>query len=186
MLKKLLEYDRDVLIFLNNLGVEDHDGFWKIITEPLTWIPFYIFIIILISLTYKKARLYKTLFLSLAVALTTSGFTHLVKTTIGRIRPTGNDEFSEALRIIIEPTSYSFFSGHAANSFAVCTFFVLILRHKYKWIYICYLWPILFSASRLYLGVHYPSDILVGALVGVLMALIFNKIHQKWVLENPA
>ena len=56
---------------------------------------------------------------------------------------------------------------------------VLILRHRYKWVYIFYLWPILFATSRVYVGVHYPSDLAAGAFVGVIIAIIIYKICKK-------
>ncbi|MDG3580792.1 phosphatase PAP2 family protein [Galbibacter pacificus] len=179
MLDKLLEYDRELLIFLNNLGIEDYDYFWQTITQPIVWIPLYIFILILVFKTYQKEPLRKSILLTLAVVLTTSLITSLVKAIIARTRPSGNSDLTELIRVIIEPNSYSFFSGHAANSFALTTFIVLILRNKYQWIYILYIWPVFFSFSRIYVGVHYPSDILAGALVGTLIALFFYQIHKK-------
>ncbi|QLE00227.1 phosphatase PAP2 family protein [Galbibacter sp. BG1] len=186
MLKKLIDYDRDLLIFLNNLGVENYDKFWGTITQPITWIPLYILAIYLIYRAYRSKGFLKVLLLAISTLLVTSGFTHLVKVWVGRIRPSGNEDYIDLLRVLLEPTSFSFFSGHAATSFAMTTFFVLVLRHKYKWITIFYVWPLLFSFSRIYVGVHYPSDILIGSLVGTLMAYAFYQIHKRWVLNYPA
>ncbi|MEL4307854.1 phosphatase PAP2 family protein [Joostella sp. CR20] len=183
MFEKLLKYDQDLLIFLNNLGVEKYDTFWRTVTTPTTWLPLYFLILYLVILTYQKKALYKTLLISLCLILSTSTLTHLIKIAFARVRPSANADFADLLRILIQPNSYSFLSGHAASSFAVCTFFVLILRHRFQWIYLLFLWPLLFSFSRIYVGVHYPSDILAGTIFGILMAWLFYSIHKKWVVN---
>jgi len=95
------------------------------------------------------------------------------------VRPNNVESLQEVIRILQEPTYYSFVSGHTSTSMAITTFMVLILRHRYKWVYIFYLWPILFATSRVYVGVHYPSDLAAGAFVGVIIAIIIYKICKK-------
>lgn len=109
-------------------------------------------------------------------------FMDLTKNLIARLRPNNNEEISSFIRILINPNDYSFFSGHAANSFAITTLIVLFLRKKLRWVYLFYLWPLLFSLSRIYVGVHYPLDLIAGTLVGLLMAFSFYRIYQRFIV----
>lgn len=77
-----------------------------------------------------------------------------------------------------EPGKLQFFSGHAASSFSVTTLMVLFLRKQYRWVYVFYIWPLLFAFSRIYVGVHYPVDILAGAGVGFLTGWGFYRIYR--------
>ncbi len=179
MWEQLAKWDSDAFIFLNNLGVEDYDAFWIYITIPKHWIPLYVIILLLffIAFNWRKA-LIGVLFLLVDV-LTTVGITNLVKVNVERLRPSNQPLLEDLIRVIQEPHNFSFFSGHAASSFTVATFVVLILRHRFQWIYALYIWPILFALSRIFVGVHYPSDILVGTGFGVLMALLFYWLFKQ-------
>jgi undecaprenyl-diphosphatase len=127
-----------------------------------------------VSFHWKKAIL--TSFFLMLSFTATMGLTFWVKTTSLRLRPNNQPELQDLIRILLEPTNYSFFSGHASASFVATTFVVLCVKEKYKWIYAIYIWPILFVMSRIYVGVHYPSDLIVGALVGILFAHIFFRL----------
>lgn len=109
-------------------------------------------------------------------------FMDITKNLIARLRPNNNEEISALIRILVNPNDYSFFSGHAANSFAITTLIVLFLRKKLKWVYLFYLWPFLFSLSRIYVGVHYPLDLIVGTVVGLLMAVTFYRIYNRFIV----
>jgi undecaprenyl-diphosphatase len=105
-------------------------------------------------------------------------FTDLTKELVGRLRPNNSEPLSQLVRILQRPTDYSFFSGHASSSFVITTFVFLSVRKFNKWILLAYLWPLLFVVSRIYVGVHYPSDIIAGALAGVLVAFLFYYISK--------
>jgi len=176
MLEQLNKWDRELFVSLNNLGIESYDAFWIFVTNFKHWIPLYLFffIIFFVVFHWKKAIL-TSIFLAVSF-ITTMGFTLLVKTMSLRLRPNNQPELQDLIRILREPASYSFFSGHASSSFVVATFVVLCIKEKYKWIYVIYIWPILFVMSRIYVGVHYPSDLITGALVGILFAHIFYRL----------
>ena len=178
MLEKLNKWDRELFIYLNSLGIEAYDDFWIFVTNIKHWIPLYVlfFILFFIAFHWKKA-IFNSLFL-LASFVATLAFTNLVKGIALRLRPNNDPELLEIIRILQTPTNYSFFSGHASCSFAVTTFIVLSLREKFKWIYIIYLWPVIFVMSRVYVGVHYPLDLIVGAIVGLLFGYIFYKLYE--------
>ena len=179
MFEQLKEWDRELFIYLNGLGIERLDSFWIFITQEENWIPLYLIFIILIFLAYKKKQAFIVLIGFLCSFLVTFGITRFIKASVARVRPNNVESLQEVIRILQEPTYYSFVSGHTSTSMAITTFMVLILRHRYKWVYIFYLWPILFATSRVYVGVHYPSDLAAGAFVGVIIAIIIYKICKK-------
>lgn len=179
MWEQIEQWDRELFVYLNNLGIEKYDAFWIFVTNPRHWIPLYFlfFLFFFLAFHWKKA-IFSTLFL-LAAVFTTWGFTNLVKGIALRLRPNNTPDLTDVIRILQEPTNYSFFSGHASTSFAATTFVVMVLTHKTRWIYAAYIWPVIFVMSRIYVGVHYPGDILVGTLVGIIMAFIFYQLYLK-------
>lgn len=179
MYESLKQWDRDLFVYLNSLGIEGFDSFWIFVTRIEVWIPLFIFFGFLILHYYKGRKgLVVLTFLVLTFAATYL-FTVIVKDYVARLRPNNVEAFAELIRILQKPTSYSFFSGHASSSFSITTFIVLVLRKYTKWIYLAFIWPLIFVLSRIFVGVHYPSDILVGALVGTLFAFIFYNICTK-------
>lgn len=171
MLDTLKRWDRDVFIYLNNIGVERYDALWLFITDVLNWIPLYIFFVALFFYYYPKRQVSVIfLYLILVLVLTTS-LTGLVKQYVARLRPGEVEMMAELIRVLQKPSRFSFFSGHASFSFALTTYVVATIRSKTKWIYLCLLWPVLISLSRIYVGVHYPSDLVVGAFVGFGIAM---------------
>lgn len=179
MWEQLAQWDRDAFVFLNNLGVEDYDAFWIFITQPRHWIPLYAIFLLLFFLAFKWKKALLAAFFLVFDVLFTVGFTNLVKVNVARIRPSNQPLLNDLIRVLQEPHNFSFFSGHAASSFTVTTFVVLVLRHHFRWVYIFYIWPVLFALSRIFVGVHYPADVLVGAGVGILISLLFY-----WLLKQ--
>jgi undecaprenyl-diphosphatase len=179
MWDKIEQWDRELFVYLNSLGIERYDGFWIFVTNPQHWIPLYFlfFLFFFLAFQWRKAA-FSILFL-LATVFATWSFTNLVKGIALRLRPNNTPELTEIIRILQEPTNYSFFSGHASTSFAATTFVVLVISQKTRWIYLAYIWPIIFVMSRIYVGVHYPGDIFVGMLVGIIIAIIFYKLYNR-------
>lgn len=179
MLEQLKHFDRELFLYLNNLGVKEWDWFWVFITEKEVSIPIYA---VLLFLIYKKIHLQGLLITVVTVALMvtfTDQLSNLFKDTFQRFRPC-NEAFMEYGRFLAKRCGkYSFFSGHAINSFAVATFVSNILKPYYKNIfYFMFTWCVLITYSRVYIGVHYPADILVGALFGLFAGYMFYKLHS--------
>ncbi|WP_432411678.1 phosphatase PAP2 family protein [Rasiella sp. SM2506] len=183
MLQTLKEWDRELFIWLNSLGIERFDGFWIFVTQIESWIPLFLFFFIIIFLKYGFKKGFIVIFFTILTFGVTITFTNLVKDYIARLRPNNVDALAEVIRILQKPTNFSFFSGHASSSFAVTTFVALAIRNYTKWIYLAFIWPLIFILSRIYVGVHYPSDLFVGALVGVIIAVLIYWICKK-VLEK--
>jgi len=106
----------------------------------------------------------------------------LVKEAFERLRPCGDPGFFQYVRLLVDRCSetYSFTSSHAANHFGMATFIFVTLRSSFKkWVWIAYLWAFLVGYAQIYVGVHYPFDVLGGAVIGVafgwLLGTFFNK-----------
>ena len=174
-----MEWDRQTFIYLNNLGIEQYDYFWITVTDFTTWIPLFLLFIILIFWKYPKRE---ALFVILTILMTVwfvGTITDLTKYSVARLRPNNTEEINTLIRILKTPSTYSFFSGHSSSSFSVTTAVVLFLRHRVKWCWVFYLWPVLFVFSRIFVGVHFPVDIIVGTAVGIVSALFFYMLYVR-------
>ena len=185
MLETLRQWDRDLLIFLNNLGNNTFDGFWVFVTKIESWTPLFIFFTILVFYFYPRKQGVKVFLWTVLTFALTLLLTDVTKILVERLRPNNVADLILQLRVLQHPDSFSFFSGHASTSFAITTFLMFVIRPFSKWIYLAYLWPFLFCGSRIYVGVHYPSDILIGALVGTIMAILSYKIYTYTKKKDP-
>lgn len=179
MLEKLIQLDKQLLIFLNGLGSPAFDGLWLIITKQIYWIPLFLF---LLYLVYKKIGAKQTLILLLFIAVLvafTDQVTNLFKNHFQRLRPCNDTSVNTIIRIVKESNSFSFFSGHAANSMAVATFLFFNFRKQYRYFWLIFLWPLIFAYSRIYLGLHFPIDILTGYFFGTVFGFLLYKIYLK-------
>lgn len=184
MLNILRNWDKELFIRLNSLGSKEYDPIWITITQIETWIPVYLLFIFLIFYYFNRLTGIKIVVYTLVGLGMTLALTNIVKYLVARIRPSEIEPWREFVRILQTPPNYSFFSGHASSSFMVVTFLVLVFRHRIRWVYVFYLWPVLFSFSRIYVGVHYPLDIIVGALAGISIAVLFYAFYKRNVLNS--
>ena len=188
MIDWLKEIDSSILLTINGWNSPLWDEIMWFLTGKLTWFPFYLFLLILV---YRKTSI-KTFILFVVIGASTIGFADYtankgVKQTVKRYRPSHHKELQKELHFykIAENNEYrggqyGFISGHATNSFAIALVFGLFLRRKYRYLFgILLFWAALVSYTRLYLGVHYPSDILGGMLYGSLIGCLGFKLFQK-------
>jgi undecaprenyl-diphosphatase len=188
VLEQLIEWDRAAFLALNGL----HDDAWDLVmwyvSQMATWLPIYL--LLLYSL-YKKypARNFLYVIGAIAVLLFLTDYmaATFVKQTVQRLRP-GHEPALQGLVHHVMDTqghlykggSFGFFSNHASNFFGIVTLYLLLMKPVRKWIAISlFVWVLLIVYSRIYLGVHYPGDILVGAAYGMLMAWIISKVFFK-------
>lgn len=172
MFETLKEWDRSLFIYLNQLGSESYDPFWIFITKIESWTFLFVLFAFLLYKYFSKKKASIIAIATIVVATITFSLKYSTKSFVARLRPSQLTEWTDTIRILQFPIDFSFFSGHASVSMAVTTFLVLWLRKSTKLAYLLFLWPLLFSYSRIYVGVHYPSDILTGWIVGTIIALI--------------
>jgi len=169
MWEQLLDWDEQLLIYLNSFGSESYDTFWIFVTQIKNWIPLYTLFFFLFLKAFPITKAIKAISFTLIALFTSLGLTELVKLLVSRIRPNNILELNDTLRILQTPEDYSFFSGHAAVSVAVTLFVVFTLKQNYRWTPVFYIWPLIFCWSRIYVGVHYPGDIITGIVIGGLL-----------------
>ena len=185
MLDYVIHLDKKLFIFLNNLGSKPFDEIWLLVTKQLNWIPFFL---ILLFILYKKLGTKKLgiAILTVAALITfTNEITDVIKFSVQRIRPCNDDALAGLIRVVKDSDTFSYFSGHASNSTASMMFVYLILRRYYKYSYLIFLYPLIFAYSRIYLGLHFPLDIIsgfvFGGFTGILFYRIFSKIISKYI-----
>lgn len=178
MLEKILNLDTQLFIFLNGLGSEAYDGLWLFITKQINWIPlFALLLYLIIKKLGGKQSLYLLLFVVILLIFSDQ-VTNLFKFGFKRLRPCSNPEINSFIRVVQVRNSFGFFSGHAANSMGVATFLYFVMKPHFKYLGFLFLWPLIFAYSRIYLGLHYPLDIICGYLFGFIAGFLMFKIYQ--------
>lgn len=173
LLDKIIRFDKELMVQLNSMGNESWDQFWILATNQMSWIPLYLifFYLIFSSLGWKKGL---ALVLLTAVLITFSDqFTVFLKDSFERLRPNNDPSVNSMIRILKNNKSFSFVSGHATTSMAVSLLMFLTLRKSFPYTWLFFIWPLIFAYSRIYIGVHFPMDVLCGALLGAGIGYLF-------------
>ena len=174
MIDLLEQLDKSLFLFLNSIHNESWDQIMLFISGKVEWIPLYIILLILIILKYKRKAVWIILASALLILLSDQISVQVFKEGFQRYRPCHNLDIKSLVHIVNNKCggTYGFVSSHATNSFAIATFIGLLLkRQEMKWaLLLLVVWAAIVSYSRIYLGVHYPSDVVGGALLGITLA----------------
>lgn len=180
LLDYIKEIDTQLFLFFNS----KHSPFWDTVmywlSEKFFWIPFYAILLVVIGIKLKWKSLILVLpIVVLVITLSDQLSVHLFKNMFERYRPCHNLQIQELVHLVSGcGGKYGFISSHAANSFALATFIGLLLKSKVQFILpAMVIWAALVSYSRIYNGVHYPADIVIGAFLGIAIGLGCFKLY---------
>lgn len=176
------QLDQDLFLFLNGLHTDWLDPIMWWLSDKLIWIPLYAFILYLIIRKYNWRSV--GILLSIAILIAASDQLSVwLKFYFERSRPTHTEGLIDQIHTLNNYFGgpYGFVSSHASNSFALATFTSLFLSPFFKnyWIY-AFIWAFLVSYSRIYLGVHFPGDILGGAILGIILAHLVYFLYGRF------
>ncbi len=177
-MEKLIELDMKLFTLLNGWHSDFFDPIMVFLSKVWVWVPLYLAVMVYLFVTKKwKVALLAVVTIVLAY-LASEHISVFIKESVARFRPCEEPLLADSVRML-EPhgSLYGFVSGHACNTFCFAALSSLIIRKRLYTILI-FIWASLISYSRIYVGKHYPADIIGGALLGLLIAYLFWLIYK--------
>lgn len=182
MLEQIVKLDYQLFFLLNG---KLHNSILDLILpfcrNKFFWFPLYLFIVLFLIVNFGKKGFWVILFMSLTLTLSDQFSSTLVKPIFQRLRPCNDAVIQNYVRVLVPCGSgYSFVSSHAANHFAIAIFLGYLFFQKNKWILpIGILWAILVSYSQIYVGLHFPLDVFVGGIFGMMFGFLIARLCKK-------
>ena len=181
--KILEEFDEQLFVFIHNKMTDPSlDGVMLLLRNALTWVPLYAFMLYWIIRYGKKYAWQFILFTVLVFAITDYSSASLLKSWIGRLRPCWNPDLQPYLRNLVGcGGQYGMPSSHAANHFGLAAFWFWTIRRikGQRWIWL-WVWAFAICYAQVYVGKHYPFDIIAGAFLGYATGTLFARIFELW------
>jgi len=186
----MLEHiDQQVFLYLNSLNSPFWDKVMYIISGQITWVPLYLALLIVLGIKFKRKFVVMLIFIIVAVSLTDQ-LSVLIKNSVDRLRPCHEPSLAGLVHLVKGECGgkYGFVSSHAANSFNVALLSLMFIKKRWFTISII-IWAAIVGYSRVYLGVHYPGDMIcgsfLGALIGWSMYRFYDLTNKKILQHKP-
>lgn len=180
MMEYIKTIDTELFMLINGL----HNAFFDLImywlSDKLFWIPMYLLIAFFMVRRYKMRGVLMLLFVGVVIVLCDQTASHLIKNLVQRLRPSHEPTLAGLVHLSKAGPGglYGFASSHAANVFGLATFLYFVLDKQFKVLkYGLFAWAVLVSYSRIYNGVHYPGDVLVGSFIGIVYGYLMAKAY---------
>jgi len=178
MLETLIELDQQLFLWLNGLHADWLDPIMLFITKRNPWFPLYALILFLVIRKLKWQSWSMMIAFALLITLADQAASGFFKPFFERLRPCHEPAIQDMVHMVKGcGGQYGFASSHASNTFALAFFLWFVYRNKYAKIMIA--WAVVVSYSRIYVGVHYPGDIIMGAILGILAAIVTYQLYKR-------
>ncbi len=186
----LVEGDSSILLAVNGMHSSYFDTFMWLCSRKFEWIPFYLSILYVLFRNFNwRVVLYSLVAMGVILLLTDAVSSHFIRPVVARLRPSNlENPISEMIHIVDNHRGgrYGFPSSHASNSWGLVFFVGLLLRRRVLTTFLA-CWALLLCYSRLYLGVHYPGDLLAGMMLGAVVAsLVYYVFWRTTKVEPPS
>jgi membrane-associated phospholipid phosphatase len=182
-MKQLLAYDQQFLRFINNdLSNPFFDWLMPLLRTAQFWYPLYLFLVLLAAMNFRRSGWIWLFFFFGTIFLCDFVSANIFKTYIVRLRPCNEPEIADWINVLVgyRPQSYSFISGHATSHFGMASFLVCTLRPLFgKWPYAFFFWAFSIAFAQVYVGVHYPLDVICGGLIGILIGYLSGRSFNR-------
>lgn len=176
------EWNFDWFILINSTWSNSvFDFLLPLLRHKLTWIPLYLFIAGFLLKNHRTDGLWAILFCLASFGISNTLSAEVLKPVFKQERPCNDPNFNEQVQLRVKcGGGKSFPSAHATNHFALSFYLIIILARKYKWVIAPLIfWAALVSYAQVYVGVHYPVDVMAGALLGVLIGVLVGSVFNK-------
>lgn len=189
MIEFLKNIDETLFLFLNGLHNNIFDFIMHWITLQETWYPFYLLLVIWMVWKFKQKAIIPIIMIILAITISDQFTSSFMKPFFERLRPCHEPAIAQKVHLVDGCGGlYGFASSHASNSFALATLLFLLFRHFLKYTSFFFVWAAIVAYSRVYVGVHYPGDILVGGVLGYIIGIslfyLYSKFLSKYKLKT--
>lgn len=181
LVQKILQGDYWLFSRINQVWTNSlSDNVFPYLREAEFWVPFYLFLLVFITLNFRKKGVWWALSLIMTAIVSDLVSSHWMKHLIFRLRPCQDPAWGDNIRILVNycPVSSSFTSSHACNHFAMATFIFLTLRQTSRWWGLVFVWAFLIAYAQVYVGVHYPIDVASGAMLGSIIGWLTSRVFR--------